>query len=189
MTDSTVNQSRQDDGMTFLFSPEIEEATVSIIWKHPERVAAFLRDFDPTVHLVQLHLRIIVEAINIAYGELGAADFPIVLQVVRELGQLGECGGIPGLNKVYEASYYTSPIFEEYLRLLREYAEHRQTDPLTPLHFFTNGKGTLYKNKNKTRPNDPDYIGPAKVRGRSYRLRAWLCEDLGQVLNIMLDPK
>jgi hypothetical protein len=128
--------SAPDDGMTFLFSPQYEEATVSILWKQPERIAAFLRDFDPAVHLVQLHLRIILEAVNLSYGDHGEADWASVVQVIQEIGKLDEVGGLEGLNRVYSAKEITpvtDKIYAHYLEALQTYAAHRSIEPFAPV--------------------------------------------------------
>ena len=64
--------------MTFYFAPEIEVSAISILWREPARLAEFLRVCDPLVHLTQPHLRIILESIGIAYGELNTADWATV---------------------------------------------------------------------------------------------------------------
>jgi hypothetical protein len=180
-----------------IWAIEIEVATVSTIWHQPELCAEFLRVCDPLVHLTQPHLRIILEAIGIAYGELNAADWATVVEVVRELGQFEEVGGLEGLNAVYSATEFnpdpvfrqrvSDPIFKDHVKLLQEYARHRQMDPPCPVHWFSGGKANLYLNKTKRQPTDPDYLGSAKVRGQNYRVRGWLGLDR-QSVNLALDP-
>jgi hypothetical protein len=179
------------EGCTFVFALEIEVATVSTIWRQPERCAEFLRVCDPLVHLTQPYLRIILEAVQIAYAELNAADWATIVEVVRELGQFEEVGGLDGLNTVYSATEITpviDSIFAHYIQMLKTYAEHRQMDPPRPVHWFSGGKGNLYLNKAKRKPTDPDYLGSAKVRGQNYRVRGWLGEDR-QSVNLALDPQ
>jgi hypothetical protein len=169
---------------------EIETAAVSTLWQEPVRCSSFLREIDPLVHLTQPHLRLILEAVNLAYGELGDADFATVVQVVREIGAFEEVGGLDGLNAVYSNAEHTpDALFAHYVETLKIYAAARNADPpRRPVTRFTGGKASLYLNKAKRRPNDPDYLGEARIRGHGYRLRGWLCEDR-EAVNITLEPQ
>jgi len=169
---------------------EIETAAVSTLWHDPARCSEFLRQCDPLVHLTQPHLRIILEAVNLAYGELGSADFAIVTEVVRELGCFEEVGGLDGLNAVYANVDHTpDAVFLHYIEMLKTYATARDGDPpRRPVTRFTGGKASLYLNKAKRRPNDPDYLGEARIRGHGYRVRGWLCDDAESV-NLTLEPQ
>jgi hypothetical protein len=172
--------SDNDPPMTFIFAPEIEDATISILWHEPERLPDFLRRFDPNLHLAQPHCRIILEAINLAYGELGTSDFATVTQVVSELHKLDHCGGIEGLNRIYSLVEDGTPhwkergdkIFAHYLEMLIAYGTHRRLAPNENMYRFTAGRATVRRNKVK-RPNEPFYIGSAFVRGRNYKIRGW----------------
>ncbi len=185
-------------GSTFIWAPQIEVAVVSTIWHEPSRCAGFLRVCDPLVHLTQPHLRIILEAISIAYAELNAADWATVVEVVRELGALEEVGGLDGLNTVYSATEpspspdfrerVTDPIFAHHIELLQEYARARQMDPPRPVARFSGGRGTVRVNKASHRPANPEYIGDAIVRGIAYVVRVDVSSD-GTFLNFRLEPK
>ena len=61
-------------------------------------------------------------------------------------------------------------------------------DPPQPVTRFSGGRGTLCINKVNGRPNAPDFLGSAKVRGKSYLIRGWLSADQESV-NITLDPQ
>ena len=186
------------DGYTFVFALEIEVATVSTIWLEPERCAEFLRVCDPLVHLTQPHLRIILEAVQIAYAELNAADWATVVEVVRELGAFEEVGGLEGLNTVYSATEpspnpvfrerVSNPIFDHHIELLQEYARTRQMDPPRPVARFSGGRGTARINKASHRPANPEYLGDAIVRGIQYVVRVDVSSD-GTFLNFRLEPK
>jgi hypothetical protein len=181
-----------DSPMTFVYAPEIEDQTIAILWHQPDRLPGFLRSFDPAVHFAQPHARIILEALNIARGESGFVDWPIGVEVLREMGKLDQCGGLEGLNRIYSmytpGAPFTDDIFAEYLRLLSLYATHRATEPGAPFYLFTGGRATLCLNKAKGLPNQPDYIGKGKIRGQSYRLRGWFLPD-HQSVNILIDPQ
>jgi hypothetical protein len=173
-----------DPPPTFYFAPEIEQAVVSLCWHEPERLAQLYRDFDLVVHIGQPHLRIILEAINQAYGHLNTTDWASVVQLIRELGKLEHVGGLEGLNEVYQAQFYgrdnterTEKIWADYLRLLRYYAENRKEVPPRPPDFFTSGILRLYPNKTKTLPTQPDATGEGKIGGKLYRATAWLEPD------------
>jgi hypothetical protein len=183
---------------TFLFAPEIETALIAIAWRQPARLALVKRELDPAIHFFQPHLRWLLEAIDLAHRELGTADFASVIQVLRELGRLEDAGGLPGVNAVYEAGEFlasliwrpeqTETLFALYLELLKTYAINRAADPPRPVYQFTGGKGTLEINKRRQKESDPDYLGEARVCGRSYLVRAWLTND-DSFLNFQLEPK
>lgn len=183
-----------DEPITFYFAAEIEEALVSIIWHEPERCAIFKRDCDPEIHLSQPRLRIILEAIDLGFRELGCVAFPIVVQVVREFGRLEDCGGLEGLSKIFclaqfrESRENTEAIFSHYLEMLKTYALHRQMDPPRPIYRFTGGRGTVYRNKVKRKPTDPDFTGEAIVYGRAYGVRGEMALD-AEAINFRFEPK
>jgi hypothetical protein len=177
-----------DEIDTCYFAPEIEQSVVSLLWHEPERLAGFYRDFDLGLHIGQIHLHIILDAINQAYGELGTTDFATVAQIVRELGKLTTIGGLDGLNQVYTAQLYgredrsrTDKIWTEYLRLLRYYAQNRKQDPPRQTDFFTKGWLKLYPNKTKYSELSPDATGTGKIAGRTYLATARLeLDPLGE---------
>jgi hypothetical protein len=39
------------------------------------------------------------------------------------------------------------------------------------------GDGALFKNRDKTKPSQPDYVGRAKIEGRELRVAAWIRES------------
>jgi hypothetical protein len=194
---------------TFIFAPEIEQAMVALCFQAPHRVATVYRELDPAVHITRPELRFILEAIDLAYRELGAMDFASVIQVLRELGRLEACGGAPGVNSVFEEYRYgfwkpnpeteqkifwkpdpeaEEEIFTHYIETLKTYAINRQKDPPQPVYRFTDGKATLVPNKVKRKESDPDFIGEARVHGRSYIAKVWIAID-GSFLNFRFQPK
>jgi hypothetical protein len=178
-----------DQPQRFYFTPEIETNIVSILWRRPEWLANFLQKFNPA-HIQQPHLRDILGAINIVYGEMGSTDWALVLECLGELGRLEACGGRDGLNTVYEAypeiTEHTQKVFSHYLELLETYAKARASDADFPIARFSGGGGLLAANKIRRKSNDPDFLGELKVAGRLYRATAY-AQNGG--LEIRLLPK
>src|SRR4029077_15017363 len=65
--------------LSFHFAPEIEQALVSLCFYAPERIAVLKRELDVEVHFTRPELRNILEAIQLAYYELGQSDFASVI--------------------------------------------------------------------------------------------------------------
>jgi DnaB-like helicase N terminal domain len=183
---------------TFQFAPEIEQSMVSLCFYAPERIATLKRELDPQVHFTRPELRYILEAIELAYRELGSRDFASVIQTLRELSRLEACGGPSGVNSVFEEYRYgfSSPeaqeeIFAHYIEILKAYAQARSNQPPVNVYRFLRGDITLVKNKTHVSDRSPDWIGEGKVAGRPYRASAFSHQDKnGQsVLAISLCPK
>jgi hypothetical protein len=184
-----------DEPHSFIFAPEIEQALIASAFQVPERIALIYRELDPALHITQPHLRYILDAVRLAYTELGSTDFASVIQVLREEGKLAECGGLEGVNSVLDQYRYgfSSPeaaeqIIAHYIEMLKTYALNRQQNPPPPVYRFTGGKGTLNLNKAKRSNFEPDYIGEARICGRPYRVGASPSED-GSFLNFRFEPK
>jgi len=184
-----------DSSPTFYFAPEIENQLLSICWHNPERIATIQKELDPTVHLSQPHLRHILEALSVAYRELGCVDFTVVVQVLRELDRLEDCGGLPGVNFVYALALHAyqerahqQALFDHYLQMLKSYALARQAKPPLRVYRFLELKGTLQANKTKHWVADPDFVGEARGNGRLYDATAWTSSE-GTYLNFRLIPK
>jgi hypothetical protein len=198
MNDSEITSGSSYHGArqaSMTFAPEIETAAIALCWREPERLAIVKRELDPAVHFIQPALRYLLEAIDLAWRELGTLDFACVIQVLRELGKLEEAGGLEGASDVWrEGEFLDSPIWKagqtekllaDYLELLKGYALSRQD--CSAFHPFTGGKVTLWLNKVRRWENDPDFIGEARVAGRRYVAKAWNSSD-GEFLNIRLEP-
>lgn len=189
---------------TFIFAPETEESAVAILWHQPKRMAGFLRDFDSAVVLSQPHLQHLVDAINLAYGDLGETTFAVIVQTLRELGHLEDCGGVQSLDAIYrvgerdlarftdeapaKANERTDRLFTYYCDLLREYAEHRQTEQPKPVYRFAGGRGTVHLLKDAARGLQSRYSGDCVVRGSLYRTDVQVGPG-GEFLNFQLTPK
>ena len=180
---------------SFLFAHEIETSMIALVWHALDYVATIKRELDPMLHFTQPHLRHLLEAIELSYRELGVADFGSVIQILRELGQFDACGGLLGINAIFEQSRYgfSSPeaekeIFTHYLEMLKTYAVNRASDASRPVYHFTGGKGTLTLNKAKRRSSEPEYIGEARICGRWYTVGASPSAD-GSFLNFRFEPK
>jgi DnaB-like helicase N terminal domain len=165
---------------TFHFAPEIEQSLVSLCFYAPERIAVLKRELDPQIHFTRPELRHILEAIELAYRELGAkGDFATVICVLRELGRLEDCGAVRGVNAIFEEYRYgfsseqaLAEIFAHYIEMLKAYALGRQT--AQPVFRFNRGDITLLPNKLKRSPSSPDFVGEGKVAGRFYRAAEWI---------------
>jgi hypothetical protein len=183
---------------TFDFAPEIEQSLVSLCFYAPDRIAVLKRELDPQVHFTRPELRHILEAIDLAYRELGASDFASVIQILKELERLEDCGGPSGVNQVLEEYRYgfsseqaQEQILAHYIEMLKAYASARSNQPQVNVYRFARGDITLVKNKTRTNDRCPDWIGEGKVAGRTYRASAFSNQDKnGQsVLAISLCPK
>jgi hypothetical protein len=183
---------------TFYYAPEIEAALVSFAWHEAERLATIYRELDPAIHLSQPHLRWLLDAIDLAYRDLGCVNFEVVIQVLRETGHLEDCGSLEGANQVYgleeygrEDSIRNEKIFRHYLEMLKTYAVHRKIVPPRPVYVFTSGSLVLHQNKVKTFQNGPAAIGEGKIAGRSYCAAMWIqIDEHGQkIYKVSLTPK
>ncbi|MGD0181212.1 MAG: hypothetical protein ABSC15_15480 [Terriglobales bacterium] len=192
-----------EEPQTFLFAPEIEEAAVTMLWRQPDRLGQFLRELDPAVHITQPHLRYLLEAIDLAWRELGAVDFATVVTVIRELGRFEDCGGLEGLSELWSNGdcHVASPkedpaiaedrfnrIFLHYIEMLKTYALARKSDFHFSVTRFSSGGGELRPNKNKRRDTDAAFVGEVNVAGKLYRTAAYFSTDLGSIRLVLL-PK
>jgi len=184
--------------LTFHFAPEIEQSLVSLCFHAPERIAILKRELDPQVHITRPELRFVLEAIELAYRELGSSDFASVICVLRELGRLEVCGEVAGVNALFEEYRYgfsseqaQTEIFTHYIEMLKAYALARANEPQVNVYRFVRGHLRLIKNKTRTNDRCPDWIGEGKVAGRTYRATGFSNHDKnGQsVLSISLCPK
>jgi hypothetical protein len=153
-------------------APEIETALVAGLWHEPFRLAPTLRWLDLDAHLSQPYLRLVVGALARCYSELGAVDFASVVECLRQLGQLDECGGVQTLDTLYEARWY-APLFDLYGDFLRAAALRRGDDQKAPVPFFSGGNGLLVVNKIRQSERSPFWVGSAWVAGKKYSLKAW----------------
>jgi DnaB-like helicase N terminal domain len=155
------------------YAAEVESALVTLLWHEPDLLGATLRQLDPEAHFVVPAHRWILEAIRIVYGDQGCCDFALVVQVLRELGLLEDCGGLQGLNALYAQNWGYVSLLDEYISVLKEYAIQRGVDPCKPVYRYVGGHGTITLNKLKTKDIHPDYTGILKLSGRNYALSGW----------------
>lgn len=161
----------KEETLSSVFAAEIEVAAVSMLWHHTEWLAEFMRELDPGIHLFQAHLRRIIEAIGISAAECNCADWPSVVQVVRELGCYEELGGAEGLNAVYSAvepTKFDYPVLCHYIDMLKRYAIAR--DRCVPIYRFIRGDFVLEPNKLGHSESAPDFIGSGRFSGRECRV-------------------
>jgi hypothetical protein len=166
------------------YSPEVEEALVTLLWHKPELLPRVLRQINPSVHIMQDHLRFILEAIQLSQDLLNATDFATVVQVLKEDGRFEACGELVGLNAIYGRTWDSeievanaSKILDYYIQLLKIYAAKREARDPGEVVIFSGGKGTINFNKNKTEKREPDYNGAALIRGRKYKVVGWTAQD------------
>jgi hypothetical protein len=176
---------------TFYFSAEIEQALVAACFQHPERISRVKRDLDVEAAITNRAYRYVLLATEFAYRELGSTDFADLIQILREQGQLADCGGLEGVNNILEQYRFgfSSPqaaeeIIAHYIEMLKNYAVARQTR--VPFKFFVGGRGSLAQNKLKAHPSQPDFTGSAQITGKTYDVKGWLSAD-GQSLNLKFD--
>ena len=165
------------EGLDFYYSPEVEEAVVTLCWHQPQLLGKVLRVIDPKVHILQEHLRFILEALQLNADLLGEADFTTVVQALREAGQFEACGELVGLEALFSKNYGYETLLDYYLELLKLYAAKRRDRVAGQVVVFSGGKGTIALNKEKHDAKDPDYVGRAFIRGRKYRIVGWTGKD------------
>jgi DnaB-like helicase N terminal domain len=155
------------------YAAEVEAALITLLWHEPDLLGATLRQLDPAAHFVSPAHRWILEAVQVVYGENGCCDFALVVQALRELGRLEDCGDLQGLNALYSQNWGYVSLLDEYISVLKEYATQRGVDPCKPVYRYSGGHGTIAPNKLKTKDTHPDYTGILKLSGRNYALSAW----------------
>lgn len=188
---------RPEEPMTLFWSHEIECSFVSTLWHAPQYLALAQHELDLKAHFSVTPYRKILEAIVLVHSEIGVdLDFTCVVHCVREMGVFEECGGLLGLDQVYtdnnhypEGRAHPEPIIREYIRLLKEYAIARKTDPFQSVRHYTRGRGFLQRNKLATRPEHPAVIGKIErcCCGRRCMIAGWPGE--GGNLNLTLTPE
>ena len=90
------------------YAPEVEQALVGLIWQEPKLLERLLRELDPAIHFVQPHLRHILEAIRIGYAQLGAVDWCVVVQILREQKLLEQVGELQTLDELWRNPGYSA---------------------------------------------------------------------------------
>src|SRR5258708_21850869 len=118
-------------------APEVEEALTSLVWHYPQHLGELLRHLDPETHFAVPAMRWMIEAIGIGYRELACVDFCTIVQILREMGKLEECGGRPVLLTIYMYRDHFECLLDYYIELLKDYATQRSVDPYRPVKYFT----------------------------------------------------
>jgi len=166
---------------TLSWAEEVERALLAILWWHPLLIGLVRRELDPSIHLTLPKHRYILEAIEIAFREIGDVTWETVVQVILEIPKaFDECGGKEGLNEVYtDQGHYPSgprnpePIVAEYIRFLKACAIQRGIDPTKPVLHYTVGWGFLRRNKLAISSQHPVATGNAHFLGHYLRLAGW----------------
>jgi hypothetical protein len=187
----------QEEPITRHFAPQIERSFTSLLWHAPQYLDMARSQLDFELHISIRAYRKILEAITIVYGDLGIdLDFPCVAKCVAELDAFDECGGLQGLDQVFtDADHYPEgrsrpePVIREYIRMLKEYAVARKTDPYQVVRRYTCGRGYLQRNKLATKPTHPSVIGKIQrcCCGQRCTIAGWPGEDGN--LNLTLTPE
>lgn len=181
---------------TMHYVDEYERATASLLWHHPELLPLLQHELHLESHVANPIYRKVIEAIALVYGEIGEADWPCVLHAIREMGAFEECGGLEGLNAIFtndsryaEGRREPELFLRDYIRVLKEYALARKTDPYATVRRYTSGYGFLQRNKLATRPQHPSSIGQVRCPhcGRTAKVAGW---EAGEgKLNLKLEPE
>ena len=173
----------------------IERSFASLLWHHPQHIAAARRELDFALHISHPAYRKIIEAIENVYAKIGEADWVCVLHCIREMGASEACGGLEGLNQVFtdgdrypEGRTHPEPLFYEYLKLLKAHAVQRETDPYQSVRHFTRGHGYLKRNKLATKSTHPPAVGkiPRCCCGLPCVVAGWPAGE-EDTLNLTLD--
>jgi hypothetical protein len=179
---------------TLRWAKEFERSLVSICWWCPEYLGQVRRELDPSVHFTLPCHGLVLQAIEIAYRELGDVTWETVVQVVSEIGGFQECGEKPGLNDIFtnENHYPWGPrnpavFVPEYIRLLKECAIIRKIDPTKPVPHYTVGWGSLRRNKLAISSQHPVATGNAHFLGHHLRLAGWPDGDDQMKLRLELE--
>lgn len=178
-----------DERHTFTFCEEIEESLVSVLWHKPEHMTTFLQQCNPAFHLSQPHCQMLTEAINLSYSDHGNATWANVLQTIREMGRLEDCGGKDGLNRIYslhEVTEHTDVILKDYIKSVKQYAINRAETPPKGTLLFTGGRGVATLQQRQTNGFDT-YSGPAMIRGFRYQMQIQVPPD-GRSLGCKFTP-
>lgn len=122
---------------TYWFAPEIEESTISLMWRDPDLFEKFKESGrDHHEMFAQRNCQEIFEAMDRAHEALGSLDFACVVQSCRDRGTLNEIGGTDSLNRVYQMSEltkYSDQMFNSYMDLLENYADSRRVVVSNPI--------------------------------------------------------
>ena len=166
--------------LTSYWADEIEMAVVSALWHNPHWIEFAARELDFSVHFSTPQYRTLLRAIWTIYNWTcfeGGPNYASVVHLLREWNQFEECGGHQGINEIFAYAYYNKgraePILIDHIRLLREYAQARKTDPRKALRYYSGGRAIIRPNKlAKTEPT-PYVVGEGVWGGIKFRVAGW----------------
>src|SRR5215467_8141404 len=75
----------QEIDVTLRWGVEVERALLAILWWHAYLIGLVRRELDPNIHLTLPKHRYILEAIEIAFREIGDVTWETVVQVILEI--------------------------------------------------------------------------------------------------------
>jgi hypothetical protein len=181
--------------MTLDYVDEVERSTTSLVWHHPNLLPLLQQELDLGSHITNPVYRKIIEAVALVYGDEGVANWTFVLTAICEMGVFEQCGAREGLNDVFsdcgrypEGYSNPEPFLQEYIRLLKEYALARKTDPYKTVRHYTRGHGFLQRNKLATKAEHPTCVGEVRCPrcGGTSKVAGWEADD--DRLNLKLEP-
>ena len=182
------------------FAPEIEQAAVSLAWHHPETVLALLlRHLNPEIHFRSPWCAEILDAVSLVYSDLNTADWPTVVDCLRQQRKLVDQTQLNDLNQIFSLAEHvkraTRDLVDYYIELLKDYALLRGPLPHNkrpPILHFSGGSALLKDNLHFKRPNslDPDFLGRGKIAGQTYEISLWIEKDVFRktVLKLRFKP-
>ena len=171
----------------FAWAEEIQEATVALLWHHPDLLEYAHRELDFDLHFSVPRCRILLRAIECLYSESCnevPPDFHCMVHLLREWGEFDEVGGRVGMNELYSLGPFLMP--EALLRgfnvgCLKEHAIARRTDPFKPVRYFSGGRAAIRPNKLARSENSPCVVGEGIWEGIKFRIVGWPQGDGGEV--------
>lgn len=156
------------------YAPEVERALVSLLWHQPQQLPHVLQKLSPQDFSDWL-CRLVIEAIALAYSEQGQVDFTMVVEILRELDQLENCGGLVSLESLYTVwdrlmdERHYEPLIDFYVGLLKVYAAQREPDAV-PLTGFTGGSGKIVRQDQ----GKANFRGNVRICGKTYSVLGYL---------------
>jgi hypothetical protein len=181
-TNQSGNSTQQSEPpISFHWCHEVELATVSGLWHHPEFFELAHEELDFDLHFTVPKHRTLLRAIEAIYSwscSEGIPNYTSVVHLIRETCQFEECGGHQGINEVFDYAYYNAGCYQEvvlreHIRLLKEYAFARAIDPFKAVKYYSGGRATLRRNKLASHDRHSVIVGEGIWEGVRFRVAGW----------------